>query len=92
MNDRLRRGGSTETAALVQRVWDVLTSVIAAYYYIRIIKVMYFEEAKEGGFDAAEDRSLNLVLLASSAVIVFFIVLPAPILTSAQAAAQSLIK
>jgi NADH-quinone oxidoreductase subunit N len=73
-------------------VIGVLTSVIAAYYYIRIIKVMYFEEAKEGGFDPATDRILNLTLIATSAVIVFFIVLPGPVLTSAQAAAQSLIK
>ena len=73
-------------------VVGVLTSVIAAYYYIRIIKVMYFEESKEGGFDAAQDRGLNLILLAVSAVIVFFIVLPAPMLNSAQAAAQALVK
>ena len=73
-------------------VVGVLTSVIAAYYYIRIIKVMYFDESTAGSVDAAEDRSLNLVLWAVSAAIVFFIVLPGPVLTSAQAAAQALIK
>jgi NADH-quinone oxidoreductase subunit N len=73
-------------------VIGVLTSVIAAYYYIRIIMVMYFEESKAGGFDRPEDRSLNLILCAVSALIVFFIVLPGPVLNSAQAAAQALIK
>ena len=73
-------------------VVGVLTSVVAAYYYIRIIKVMYFEESKENGLDRAEDCGLNLILLAVSVVVVFFIILPAPVLNSAQAAAQSLIR
>lgn len=68
----------------------VLTSVIAAYYYLRIIKVMYFEQA-ETGIDKAEDGGLNLILLVSSLVIVFFIASPAPLLASAEAAAQSLL-
>jgi NADH-quinone oxidoreductase subunit N len=71
-------------------VFGVLTSVVAAYYYIRIVKVMYFEESEAGGLDRAEGRGPKLVLLASSLVIVFFIVLPAPLLTGAQAAAHAL--
>ena len=70
----------------------VLTSVIAAYYYIRIIKVMYFDESAAGAFDEAEDHSLNVILWAVSLALVFFIVLPGPLLTNAQAAAQSLLK
>jgi NADH-quinone oxidoreductase subunit N len=73
-------------------VIGVLTSVIAAYYYIRIIKVMYFEESTAAGLDPAADRTLNLILAVVSATIVFFIVLPGPVLTAAQAAAQALIK
>lgn len=72
-------------------VVGVLTSVIGAYYYLRIIKVMYFEEANVG-IDKAEDKGLNLILLASSLVVVFFIVAPAPLLVRAEAAAQSLMK
>jgi len=71
-------------------VIGVLTSVIAAYYYIRIIKVMYFEES-EAKLDAAKDCSLNLILIAVSVAVTFFIILPGPVLTSAQAAAQALI-
>ena len=70
----------------------VLTSVVAAYYYIRIIKVMYFEESAGAGFAPAHDRGLNLILCAVSAFVVFFIILPAPVLNSAEAAAQALIK
>jgi NADH-quinone oxidoreductase subunit N len=72
-------------------VVGVLTSVIAAYYYLRIIKVMYFEET-ERGLDKADDRGLNIILLASSLVVIFFIVLPSPVMTRAADAAQALIK
>jgi len=70
----------------------VLTSVVAAYYYIRVIKVMYFEESSETVLDKAKDCSLNLVLTVVSVAVTFFIFLPGPVLTSAQAAAQALIK
>lgn len=73
-------------------VVGVLTSVIAAYYYIRIIKVMYFEESDAVGFDPAADRMLNVILTAICVAIVFFLVLPGPVLNSAQAAAAALIK
>ncbi len=69
----------------------VLTSVVAAYYYIRIIKVMYFDDAAQG-IDVADDAVLKLVLKASAFVILFFILLPGPLLNSATAAAQSLMK
>ncbi|MCE9507376.1 MAG: NADH-quinone oxidoreductase subunit NuoN [Alphaproteobacteria bacterium] len=72
-------------------VIGVLTSVVAAYYYIRIIKVMYFENAEEE-LDKAADTGLNLILTAASLAVVFFILLPSPLLASAGAAAQSLIK
>jgi NADH-quinone oxidoreductase subunit N len=72
-------------------VVGVLTSVVAAYYYLRIIKVMYFEEGA-AGIDKAEDRGLNLILLGASLIIIFFIVLPSPLLSSAEAAARALVK
>ncbi len=53
---------------------------------------MYFEESAGAGFDPAHDRGLNLILCAVSAFVVFFIILPAPVLNSAEAAAQALIK
>jgi NADH-quinone oxidoreductase subunit N len=70
----------------------VLTSVIAAYYYLRIIKVMYFEAPEDESLDPATDGRLNFLLAVSSAVVVLFIILPGPLLTSAEAAAQSLFR
>jgi len=49
----------------------VLTSVIGAFYYLRIIKLMYFEEA-ETPLDRGMERNNRLVLLISLGVIILF--------------------
>ena len=72
-------------------VIGVLTSVIGAYYYLRIIKVMYFDEAGDEGLDQATDPRLNILLGVSSVVVLLFIAAPGALLTSADRAAQSLV-
>jgi NADH-quinone oxidoreductase subunit N len=79
-------GAGLYTLAII----GVLASVIGAYYYLRIIKVMYFETAADDVIDKAEDGRLNALLAVSSALIVLFIIFPGPLLTSAAEAAQSL--
>lgn len=76
----------------VLAVVGVLTSVIAAYYYIRIIKVMYFDPAGDEAIDAAKDGRLNFLLACSTVVALLFIAFPGPLLISAEAAAQALLK
>jgi NADH-quinone oxidoreductase subunit N len=68
----------------------VLTSVIGAFYYLRIIKIMYFDSPVEDGLDITEDGRLKLVLTLASLVILFFIAMPAPLLNAAEAAATIL--
>jgi NADH-quinone oxidoreductase subunit N len=68
----------------------VLTSVVGAFYYLRVVKVMYFDQATEP-LDRAFGPELRWVVLASTIVIVFFFVYPEPILSSATAAAASLL-
>ena len=68
----------------------MLASVVAAFYYLRIVKVMYFDEAAE-----PLDRGYGPELTAGDAgrggvFIVLFFLYPAPILSSAGAAAASL--
>ena len=46
----------------VLAVIGVLASVVGAYYYLRIVKVMYFD-AGEGVFDPLPDPTLRVVLL-----------------------------
>lgn len=70
-------------------VFGVLTSVIAAYYYLRIIKIMYFDETHQP-LDTADSKTLKMVLTAVSLIIVLFIVKPQPLLTAAETAAASL--
>jgi len=49
----------------------VLTSVIGAFYYLRIIRLMYFEDA-EAPLDKGMERNNRLVLIACVAVIMLF--------------------
>ena len=69
-------------------VIGVLTSVVGAYYYLRVIKVMYFDDAQPA-FDARAP-SLSFVAAVGALVTTLFFVFPAPIVTAAQAAAAVL--
>src|SRR6185437_8070443 len=61
----------------------VLTSVVGAFYYIRIIKVMYFDAPAER-FDP-RPASLSIVVAVTGLFTGFFFLFPAPIVTAAQA-------
>ena len=67
----------------------VLSSVVAAFYYLRIVKLMYFDEVKEALYRPI-GRELGWVIAGTGLFTLFFFVYPAPILTAAQAAAESL--
>lgn len=69
-------------------VIGVLTSVIGAYYYLRIVKLMYFDEPVEG-FDRPVGRELGLVIGGTAVAILFFFVVPGPVVDSAAAAARA---
>jgi NADH-quinone oxidoreductase subunit N len=69
-------------------VIGVVTSVIGAYYYLRIVKVMYFDEPR-GAFDAMP-AGVKAVLAVSSLVVLLFGLVPAPLVSIASAAARSL--
>src|SRR5581483_7095288 len=72
----------------VLAVIGVLTSVIGAYYYLAIVKLMYFDEPKPG-FDAMPGL-LRIVLGIAGLINILFFAYPAPILGAATAAAASL--
>ena len=67
----------------------VLTSVVAAFYYLRIVKIMYFDEPAEA-FDRPIGRDLGVILTATALFVVLFIVFQTPILDGAGAAASVL--
>src|SRR4051794_790408 len=68
----------------------VLTSVVGAFYYIRVIKVMYFDPAAER-FDP-RSASLTVVVAATGLFTAFFFLFPAPIVAAAQSAAGVLFR
>ena len=71
-------------------VFGVLTSVVAAYYYLRIIKIMYFDEPA-AAFDAPFEWNLNAVVSASAIFALFFIGFAAPIIMQAEVSAIALV-
>jgi NADH-quinone oxidoreductase subunit N len=69
-------------------VIGVLTSVVGAYYYLTIVKIMYFDEPAKGfGPMPAE---LKAVLGVSGLFNLLFAFYPAPLVEAATAAAKSL--
>ncbi len=67
----------------------VLTSVVAAYYYLRIVKVMLFDEPAEP-FDRPAGHELASVIAVTCLFTVFFFVFQSPFISGAKAAAESL--
>jgi len=70
-------------------VFGVLTSVIASYYYLRVIKIMMFNEPR-GEFDPAASRSRTVVTVGSVAFILLFTIMPNYFLDHALLAAGAL--
>jgi NADH-quinone oxidoreductase subunit N len=69
-------------------VIGVLASAVAAYYYLRVVKVMYFDEPAPA-FDRAP-RAVRAVLAISTLALLGFWVYPSPVMDAAAAAAKSL--
>ena len=70
-------------------VIGVVTSVVSAFYYLRVVKVMYFDEPV-GSFDRPITAELKGVLFVTAVVTLFFFLLPGPIVGGAEAAAAAL--
>jgi NADH-quinone oxidoreductase subunit N len=69
-------------------VLGVLTSVVGAYYYLLIVKVMFFDEPAEAFVPMRAE--LRAVLGVSGLFVLLFVVDPGPLLDAAAAAAKSL--
>jgi len=65
-----------------------LTSVVAAVYYLRVVKIMYFDEPAPR-FDKATPV-LRAVLAITGIVVTFLFAYPAPVVEAASLAAKSL--
>ena len=81
---------AVEAKMFVLAAVGLLTSVVAAFYYIRIVRVAYFDEPGE-----ALDRTLRpevaWIAWAASALVILFFLGPGPVLKAAAAAAKALL-
>ena len=66
----------------------VLSSVVAAYYYIRVIKVMFMDDAAQSFLPV--ERGTGLVMTIAALFVLLFVLVPQPLVNAALAAAQSL--
>jgi NADH-quinone oxidoreductase subunit N len=69
-------------------VLGVLASVVGAYYYLMIVKIMYFDEPKAAF--APTPQELKAVLAVTGLFNLLFFAYPAPLIDAAAAAAKSL--
>lgn len=70
-------------------VIGVLSSVVGAYYYLRIVKIMYFDEASEPLAKPVRGE-LGAVMTVTGLFTILFFLWPAPLLNMASTAARAL--
>ena len=73
-----------DTLAIV----GVVTSIVGAFYYLRVIKVMYFD-AGTPGFDKTAS-GVRFVMAVGALATCLFVFIPGPLIAAADAAAKAL--
>ena len=71
-------------------VLGVLASAIGLVYYLRLVKIMYFDEPA-AAFDSDIAPGSRAIMVISGVVALLFIVAASPIITAADAAAKALL-
>ncbi len=69
-------------------VVGVLLSVVSAYYYLRIVKIMYFDE--HGAAFERIPATVQVTIAISAAFVIFFVINPGTLKAFADAASRSL--
>ncbi len=80
-------------AAVNAKLWPlavlgVVASVVAAYYYLRIVKIMFFDDKKPGFLRVP--MKTGIVMTLAALFVVLYAVRPGPLVAQAAAAAKSL--
>jgi len=78
-----------ESGLYILAVIGVVSSVVGAFYYLRIVKVMYFDTNEET-LDKPLTKPLAAVIGLSGIIIVFFFLYPNPLIDGAAGAAAAL--
>ena len=82
---------AVDAKLFVPAVLGVLASVVASYYYLRIVKVMYFDEPAEA-IDRPAFGVNRMVALVAAFLIAIFSLVPQPLSLIAEAAAKGLFR
>ncbi|MDX2306813.1 MAG: NADH-quinone oxidoreductase subunit NuoN [Hyphomicrobium sp.] len=82
--DAAVRAGLTPLAVI-----GVIASVVGAYYYLRIVKIMFFDDPQDR-FSAA-DTEVTAVIALSALLVVGYVLYPSLLVDAASAAARSLL-
>ena len=79
-----------EAHLVVLAVLGVISSVIGAYYYLRIVKIIYFDDAAPA-FEGEMGVRLGAIAVGSSLFNLFFVLFASPLVTAAVAGAKALV-
>jgi NADH-quinone oxidoreductase subunit N len=82
-------GAAIQAHLVVPAVINVVASVAGAFYYLRILQLVYFEEPVRG-FDRGVGAGTTTIIWASGVVSVLFFVVPGPVIALAGQAAHAL--
>lgn len=74
----------------IPAILGVLASVVGAYYYLRIVKIIYFDEPAPA-FEGELGTGLNTILIGASIFTIFFVAGAAPLIAAATMAAKALV-
>lgn len=81
-------GAAMKSGLYTLAIIGVLSSVVGAYYYLRVVKVMFFDESKVTFLPVV--RSTGVVMTLAGAFVLLFVVIPSPLVDAALEAARSL--
>ena len=80
---------AVDAGLITLAIIGVLTSVVGAYYYLHVVKVMYFDEPA-AELEGPLGSGMSVVLVLSSIFILLFFVWPGPLVAGAESAAAAL--
>ena len=82
-------GAAIQAHLYVPAIVNIVASVAGAFYYLRILQIMYFDDQVRG-FDRGIGGGTHAIMWGTSFVSMFFVVVPAPLILLAGSAAHAL--
>jgi len=83
---------SQQTSYLVLAVFAVLMSLVGAFYYLRIVKVMYFDEPQNPVHPITAPADARVVLTINGALILILGIFPGGLMTLCTQSISSIVK